>query len=236
MYHTGVQRHNRLSCRYALCLNSCMNPEQPAQNASGNNYDFIVSPGTAVPKQKMSLPFGGNSFLVKIIFLVGGAVLAIIIVTVLINLFFGGRDNTGALVLLTQNEQEIVRVGEQGKKAASQDIRNAAINTELSVKTHQQDWLTFMSQRGKTVKPGELKLKQDASTDRRLETAEQTSTFDSTYTSVMRTLLESYAKELKTIYDGTSSKQQRTLLGTHYSEVQLLLKQWPSSSLGLAYY
>lgn len=213
-----------------------MNPEQPDQNASGNNYDFIVTPGAAAPKRKFSLPFGGDSFITKVLFLLGGAVVLMIIVTVAINLLFGGRNNTGALVLLAQNQQEIVRVSSLGKNASSQPVKNAAINTALSVKSQQRDWLEFLSKRGTSPKPEELNLKKDASTDSRLEAAEQTSTFDSTYTSVMRTLLEEYANELKTVYDGTSSQQQRPLLSTHYNEVQLLLKQWPSSTLGLANY
>jgi hypothetical protein len=213
-----------------------MNPEQPAQDPSGNNYDFIVTPGAAAPKRKFSLPFGGDSFITKVLFLLGGAVVLMVAGAVVVNLLFGGRNNTGALLLLTQNQQEIVRVGQLGKNASGQDVKNAAINTALSVKSQQRAWLEFLGKRGTNPKPEELNLKKDSATDSRLEAAEQTSTFDSTYTSVMRTLLEDYLNELKTVYDGTSSKQQRPLLSTHYNEVQLLLKQWPSSTLGLANY
>jgi hypothetical protein len=212
-----------------------MQPEQSVSPAPGNNYDFIMSPQEA-PKPKFPVPLGGNSFMLKLVFIVGGAVIVVIIAAVAVNLFFARQDNIATTLSIVQTEQELVRLGTAGKKASSQEVRNAAINTQLSVKSHQQDWLDFLAARNREVKKAELELKENASTDSKLSTAEETSTFDTTYISVMRSQLESYGNALSDTYDGTSNKKQRDLLLSHYADVKLLLEQWPAASLGLASY
>lgn len=200
-----------------------------------NNYDFIINPGQA-PKKRFNIPFAGDSFIMRIVFMLGGAVVVMIILAVVVNTFFGDKTNIASVIALTQSEQEIARLGAQGKKASSQEIKNAAANTQLSLKTHQNKWLGFLSEYGKDLKQKDLDLKKDTATDNRLKTAEQTSTFDTTYNAIMRSQLEAYATALSDAYDGSPNQEQRQFLRAHYNDVKLLLEQWPSASLGLANY
>lgn len=202
-----------------------MYPEQPpAPNAAGNNYDFIMSPQKP---QRRSL-LGGDPFITKVVVILGGTVLLMIVTAVVVNLFFGGKNNVELLVGLTQTEQEIARLGAEGENSATQDIKGAAANTTLVLSSHQKALLDYMGEHGREVKNDELNLKKDAETDTTLENARQSSTFDTTYTATMRTLLEDYADELRSAYDASSSQSQKEILNQHYGEVLLLLKQWPA--------
>lgn len=196
-------------------------PAAPADNDA--NYDFIVNPET----QKRGSGLFKDPFITKIVIIVGGAVLVIVIAAVAINLFFGGKSNIGALLALTQREQEIVRISALGTGATGQQVKNAAINTQVSVKTNQRAGLAYLKSRGREVKPDELGLKKDATTDTKLQQAKQTSTFDTVYVEIMRAQLTAYAAELQTAYNSESNDKQRQLLASHYDDVQLLLKSWP---------
>jgi hypothetical protein len=212
-----------------------MEPPQPAATPPGN-FDFIVNPEKPNKPGLIGGKLAGNSFITKIIVLVGGAVALIIVLAVAVNIFFGDKTNTETFVGLVQRQQEIVRLSAIGNKATNQEIRNAAINTDVSVISHQLQWMAFLAEHDRVVAPQELSLKKDATIDTRLKTAQETSTFDTTYAATMRTQLEEYATTLRKTYDGVAKKTTRTLLSDQYSDVQLLLEQWPSSSLGLAYY
>jgi len=189
----------------------------------GTNYDFILNPEKPA-KRKAVGGMGGDSFIIKILFIVGGTVILMVVAAFLVNLFLGNRTNLDALVGLAQSEQEIVRLSEKGKDATSQDIKNAAVNTQLSVKSHQSDWLAYLGERGREVKDKELDLKKSASADKRLETAKQASLFDNTYANMMRSELTDYAKALKSAYDGSVVKEEKSILNKHYAGVQLLFK------------
>jgi hypothetical protein len=210
-----------------------MHPEQ--EPLPQHNYDFILNPQQA-PKKRLNLPFGGDSFFAKVAFIVGGALLLMIVLAVIINLFFGGQTNVDKLVSVTQSEQEIIRLSAEGGNATSQPVKDAAVTTRLSVTTHQKQWLAFLARHGRELKNEQLNLKEDPTTDNKLKLAQQTSTFDTTYITIMRSQLEAYADELRTAHSGMSNKADRDLLSTQYDEVQLLLKQWPSSTLGLAFF
>ncbi len=198
---------------------------QPGMSPPANNYDFILSPAKP-PKRSL---FGGTKdpFITKILLLVGGAVAVMIVLAVIINLFFGSKTNIGTFVALTQTEQEIIRLSDESKNATAQDIKNAAITTRLSTKSHQKQWLSFLAAHNTKVGVEELNLKKDAGADSKLKLAVQTSTFDKTYTAVMRSQLQAYASSLQNAYKGETGQQQRKLLSQQYDDVQLLLKQWP---------
>jgi hypothetical protein len=206
---------------------------QPAGPQPTNNYDFILNP-QAKQKRKLLGGIGGNSFIAKLALIIGGAVVVMIVLSIGVNLLFGSKTNLETLVGLVKTEQEITRVSDAGKDAADQEIKNSALNTQLVTTSHQRTWLVFLSKRGREVKKDELNLKKSASTDRRLATAKQTSTFDTTYNTLMRSSLTDYAKEIKAAYLGASNKQEREILNNQYKDVQLLLKQWPETSVGLA--
>ena len=216
-----------------MWLNTDMDP-QPVSPQPTNNYDFILNPEKQQKRKLFGAADGKSGFITKIAFLVGGAVVVMIVIAVLVNLIFGSKTNLDSIVSLTQTEQEIIRLSGEGKDAVSQDVKNPAINTKLTVASHQKAWLAYLSKHKREVKKDELNLKKSAASDRKLTLAQQTSTFDTTYTTLMRSSLTDYAKAIKTAYDGTSSKQQREILNKQYRDAVVLLKQWPASDVGLA--
>lgn len=199
---------------------------QPAGPQPTNNYDFILNPQK--PQKKLFGGMGGDTFIAKVAFIVGGAIIIMVVGALLVNLIFGSKTNLETLVSLAKTEQEIGRLSDMGKDAVEQQIKNAAINTDLVVTSHQRSWLTFVEKRGREVKSEELNLGKDSSSDRKLTLAKQTSTFDPTYTTLMRASLTDYAKDLKQAYQGATNKQEKLLLDAQYKDVVLLLKQWPA--------
>lgn len=205
-----------------------MYPDQSPAPKPENNYDFILNPKQP-QKRGLFGKLNGDPFITKIAFIVGGAVILMVVLALVVNFFFGSKSNTDSIVSVAQNEQEIVRLSALGKDASSQQIKNAAINTAVSIKSQQNEWLAFLNKHNREVKLDELNFEKDDSTDKRLKNAEQTSTFDVTYSTVMRSMLETYATSLKTVYDASSNQQERSILNDHYNEAQLLLEQWSST-------
>jgi hypothetical protein len=204
-----------------------MHPDQPYSPAPppANNYDFILNPQQA-PKHSMGKKFMGNSFLVNIAAIVGGALLLMAVLAVAITLFFGNKTNVDDLVTIAQTEQEIVRLSEAGD-ATDQATKNATVTTQFSVQSQQQQWLTLIKKNGRTIAAEELALKKNTSTDKQLASAAQNGTYDTVYASVMRDHLTAYTTLLKNTYARSSNKTIKALLNTHYKEAQLLLQQWP---------
>lgn len=198
-------------------------PPQPSGGMTPN-YDFIVNP--TKPK-KPGFSLGKDPFITKVVFILGGAVVLMVVIWLVVTLAFNSSSNTATLVSLSQRGEEIVRIGALGTDAGSQAVKNAAMNTQVSVKSQQVKLLADLKANGRELKSAELALKKDASTDTRLQQAKQTNTFDKTYSEVMRAQLTAYAGELKTAFDNESNSPRRQALATHYNDVQLLLTSWP---------
>jgi hypothetical protein len=205
-----------------------MDPQQQQPGsyppADNNPYQFIMEP----PKKQK--PVGGltnNPFIMKLIMLVGGAVVLLIVGAIVLNVFFAPKTNVEDIVGITQSEQEIIRIATQGSSAAETSTRNAAISTQLAVTTQQQVWLNYLAQHKRKVPLKELGLKKNTTTDSQLAQARATSTFDGTFRTIMRSQLEAYSILLKDTADNAPEGQQKTTLTTQYNHVQLLLQQIP---------
>jgi len=191
-------------------------------------YRFIMEP----PKKPKAAGrgIGGNPFIIKLLFIIGAAMVLMFAAGIAVNFFFSKKTNIQDIVTITQVEQELVRVGSQGTNAADQSIKNASVTTSATLTTQQQQWITFLAQRNRKVPPKELVLKKSAATDQRLNQAQQTSTFDLVFAQIMRAQLQSYAALLKTASNNASNKDEKILLAQQYDDVQLLLEQWPEKS------
>lgn len=197
-----------------------------------NPYDFIMNPAAPPPKKRLPIP-GSNSnpFLVKIGLIVGGVIVLMIVATVVLNLLTGGKTSTEEFRSLAQTQQEVIRVSAIGDNdARSQSVKNAAKSINLSVTTQQLKTLSYLSKNDVTMKEKELELKINADNDKKLDEANQTSTFDSVFLQVMRGVLESYGNELKQMYDGTSNTQAKQIIKEDYEQVQLLSQQLPTNA------
>lgn len=203
-----------------------MNPDQFAPPP--NNYDFIMSPGKPPKPKKGISSVTSNKFFMIILLIVGGTVTLMIVVAVLLNTFFGSKTNLADLVVLTQTQQEIIRVTAKGKQANDQVIKNAAMSTQLTMETHKKEWLKFLAKYGEEVDDKRLAAKKDTTTDARLKNATLTSTFDSAFTLIARSQVESYGAALQDAHNRATNATERAILARHYQQVELLLKQWPS--------
>lgn len=207
-----------------------MNPQQygdypPAQQS--NPYDFI----TAAPQkpQRSSGGISGNSFVGKLVVIIGGAIIFMVVAAFIVNMLFGNKTNVGSLVGIVQTQQEIIRVAKLSDQVVSdQSIAGTAVNTRLIITTQQQSMVAYMSTQGKKVGKKEMDLKKDTATDKQLSQARATSTFDIVFVQVQTQQLKDYSTALKTAYNNATAKDMKTLLAKDYNETQLLLKQWPS--------
>src|SRR5688500_11280460 len=98
-----------------------MDPYQQYPGSSsgspGSPYEFIMSPNQ---KPKKRLGFGGGNFALTLGLIVGGALIFMIILTVILNAFGGNKVGVGDLITLTQAQNEISRVADQGARTGTQ--------------------------------------------------------------------------------------------------------------------
>ncbi|HSW65976.1 MAG TPA: hypothetical protein VLI54_02455 [Bacillota bacterium] len=206
-----------------------MNPEQPfGAPPAPDNYEFIVN-AQKPPKQSRFKNIGSNSLIMKLVFVIGGAVLLLIITFAVVNLFFGDKTNLDDIVGITATETELVRVSKLGTTSGSSDVRAAAASTLLTASSQQGQWITYLATLHRKVTPKELSSKKDKTVETRLAAAQAATSFNTVYVAIMRTDLTNYANQLKTAYNNSAptSKKQRALLNEHYKQVVNLLKVWP---------
>lgn len=202
----------------------------PQDQPGGNPYDFIMNPGTN--QQKRGLVGGGNSFVGKIVLIVGGAVVFMIVVAVLLSLFAGNKTNITDLTTLAETQNEIVRVAYIGTSgsATDQSVKNFATTTQFSVQTQQNQLVAYLGTLGTKVSAKQLGLKKDTTTDTKLNAALSNSTFDVAFTQELQNQLTDYAGTIKKMYAGSTSTKEKSLLKTDFEQVQLLLKQAPNTA------
>lgn len=199
-----------------------------------NPYDFIMNPGTPAPKNRVPLPGANskNAFLFKIGFIVGGVIILMIILAIVVNLLSSGKSSTEEFRSLAQTQQEVLRISEEGNRdARAQSVKNAAKNINLSVTTQQLKTLDYLAARDVKMKDKELALKADAEATKKLEAANQTSTFDSVFLQIMRQTLETYGNELVTLYNSSSNSEAKKILKEDVEQTRLLLEQLPTSAV-----
>lgn len=229
-----------LETKRSIWLNTGMQPQYPAPNQSPvgpqntNPYDFIMNPGKP-PKRGLFNRGGTDPFIMKIVLILGGMVVIMIILGAFAVLAGGSKVNTADLVGLAQTQQEVARVSHAGTFASvQQTTKNLAVTTEFTMRTEQNQLLTFLASHGrKKVGDKELALKQDATTDQKLEVARSTSTYDLVYSQITEQQLKSYAATLKTLFDKASDDKEKTMLSTYYTQTQLLLSQIPYTQQSL---
>lgn len=196
--------------------------------APNDPYRFIMEPPK--PQKPKGTGLGGNPFIMKNVFFLGAGVIVMIAVAIVVNIFFGNKTNFQDIIDIAATEQELIRVSGKGVNASDQSIKNAAITTQATITTEQQEWTTYLAKLGKKATPQQLALKKKAGTDTQLTQAQATSTFDLKFSQIMRSELQAYASQLKVTYSKATGKQEKALLEKHYAHVVLLLEQWPNKT------
>lgn len=155
--------------------------------------------------------------------LIGGILL---IVGLVLTQFLPKGTSGESLLGLIQQQQEIIRVSTQAQQAAqSETTKGFAYTVNLSVSTSQQQLQGYATKAGTKIDPKQLSLKQDATTDKLLENAKATSTYDSAVKKVLSTLLQDYLDQLKETYKQTSSANLKKILDANFSAGKTLIIQ-----------
>jgi hypothetical protein len=207
-------------------------PQNNLQPPAHNPYEFILNP----PKQQKPQRFGGPNSLGRVLAIaVGGALLLMLVLGILVSLLGGGKSSTtAAFVGLAQTQQELIRISTQGTTdAIQQTTKNLAVTAEFGLQTQQQQTLAYLKKHGKKVGDKEIVLKQNAQTDLQFQTAKSTSRFDVTFSEIMQTQLTAYADTLKQVFNASSDKTAREMLGKYYEQTQLLISQIPYTQEGI---
>lgn len=194
----------------------------PAPASSGNNpYEFILNPDTTHHKTAPN-----DSFLKRILVIVGIVVVIAIIGVIAARLLVPKDNSVQQVTAVAQEQQELVRVATYiVSHAKSTDLINFAINTEMSVSTNQQASIEYVANRGVELGEEQLALKKDAKTDTLLSAAISTNTFDSAATQTLTSQLSTYQTSLKRAYNASSGKKARAVLQASYDTAVSLAAQ-----------
>lgn len=194
----------------------------PVAPVSTNPYDFILNPN-ANQKKPAAASASGPMRLLLGIGLIGGILL---IVGLVLTQFLPKGTSGESLLGLIQQQQEIIRVSTQAQQTAqSETIKGFAYTVNLSVSTSQQQLQGYTTKAGTKIDPKQLSLKQDATTDKLLENAKATSTYDSAVKKVLSTLLQDYLDQLKETYKQTSSANLKKILDANFNAGKTLIIQ-----------
>lgn len=184
-------------------------------------YDFFLSQPPS-PRGGTQLSSGMG---MRIAFAAGGLVLLIGAVFFVISLLPKNNDGKN-LMEYAQVQQELYRVAGQGTHQASdQAVKNFALNTTLTVETDQAQLVSFLGKIGLKVKLKDLSLKKNLKTDRTLQSAAATSSFDSSYVSIMQSEFTAYETSIKKAAAVVQSKSAQKILSTQYQNALLLNTQ-----------
>jgi hypothetical protein len=185
------------------------------------NYDFIMNPET---KKRKGLFPGGNSPKQRLLMVaIGGGILLVVIFMFLSLLFGGGNEDVTALVSITQEQEELIRVSDIGvQKSKTPATQNLAITTKLTIQTSQNQTLERLKKLGRNIKPKDLTLKKDSKTDETLDAAALSNRFDETFVQLLKNNLITYQASVRAAYDVSKSTPTRQVLGISYDSAGIL--------------
>ncbi|MEO6760969.1 MAG: hypothetical protein ABI220_01155 [Candidatus Saccharimonadales bacterium] len=199
-------------------------PTNLTPNGGHNPYEFIV----AEDKQreaKFKIP-GGDNKTQRALIVAGGAIVLIIIISLLYSLISSSGHSDPQLTIVTQKQQEIIRVATDGARHANnQSTKNFAINTELTIQSNQGELISYLADHGTKLSKKTLNLGIDSKTDTLLTNASATNTYDSTVEQELVTELTDYQAALKQAYQGVSGKTLQGILNHSYDNASLLIEQ-----------
>jgi hypothetical protein len=206
----------------------------PSSNTPGSEparYDFFMGE-TQQPKVKVRLP-GGFSLGRRLLVIIGGLVVLTILI-VIVSFLFGGSSNFTSFIAVAQDQNELVRVATEATgQTTEQPTQNLATSVQLSLTSAQQQLLTYLNTNGHTVSTKQLTATKDLKTDQQLTAAEAASTFDTVFSQVIVTNLQSYTQDLKTALS-TAGPKGAALLKSDLTGAQLLLSQAQSVASSLS--
>jgi len=156
----------------------------------------------------------------------GGLSALVIVAAIFFSVIGGGGNNFTPVITIAQDQTELIRIAKLGAtKATGQTTLNVAFNLQLSLTSAQQKLLSYLADNHIKLGTKQLALKQNAQTTKQLSDAVATSSFDSTFVTVIQSQLGTYAQALKTAYNTNPGPKGRQLLSAQYNGAQLLIEQ-----------
>jgi hypothetical protein len=200
---------------------------QSSRAATGSDqYNFIMDSGKAAPSGKF--PLSNTPKKGRIIIIVAGAIILAIIGSIVAAMLSSGGDKTiKDLTLLSQQQQELVRIAEIGvQKARSTDAQNLALTTKYSISSDQKQTLTYLASQKHKVSAKTLGLRKNTQTDATLNSAAQNNRFDEVFTQTIGNLLLNYKAAVSQTYnDATARPNAKKLMNTLYNNINVLSTQ-----------
>jgi hypothetical protein len=198
-------------------------PAPAAPKKEDSRYAFFME---TKPKEKKTLiPKRNNTFAWVIICGVGLLIILGSLGVVLnANRTKQTAGNSATLVGIINRQQEIIRVSGLGiKNAQSSDLANFIITTNLSVKSSQQELISYTTKHGVKIDTKKLsKAVADPNTDKILASAQAASVYDSTFRRVMLGMLDDYQKTLQDIGSKATLQSEQDIVNKNIANAELL--------------
>lgn len=192
-------------------------------NGGHNPYEFIMTSTQAPKRSGFSLGGGSAS---KLLVIVGAVALVIFILGFIVAALAPKGASADELTDIVQRQAELSRVAQLAERNADSEAAKAlAYNINLSISSGRSSLTTVMEQKGMSVSEKDIELSEDSATDKTLEDARATSSYDSTFIQLMNDQLTGYLAALRTTYQNTSNRDIKATLQELYDDGVLLLTQ-----------
>lgn len=189
-------------------------------NINSGQFDFIMNPQT--PPKKSFLP--SNPKIKMLVIGLGIITIVVILLAVILSIFSSGDSSTETLVKISQQQNEIIRISNDGKtKAGGEKAKKLATMTNMTVTTDQSNLLNYLSKQKRKVKPKELKLLTDAKADKELVAASSNGRYDEVFTQIIIEKLNEYQKSLQGTFNNVGPKGKEVIKQS-YDNTTLIIK------------
>lgn len=191
----------------------------PPGQLDSSQFDFIMNPQT--PPKKSLIPGGPK---VKMLLMgLGIATILVIVLAIAMSMFSTGDDTIKALVKISQQQNEIIRIAADGsKKAGNEKTKKLATITVSTVTTDQKNIINYLAKQKRKVKSKELTLLTNKKNDKELATATSNGRYDEVFTQILITLLSEYQTNLQNTHK-TAGEKGKVILEKSFDNVTLIL-------------
>lgn len=201
---------------------------QPTPPPPSDPYAFL---NESKHSNSLALNLGNLSGRGKILFAVVAIVVLLVIVVAAKSLFSGNKSfNLPSLTLVLSEQQELSNLANSGiqqSQVMSQTYLNFSYTTLASVTTDQTKLNKLLTYNNVKISSNSYVLQPNV--DAKLQQAQQTSTFDTVYATVMQQQLGYYKNDLSQAYNLNQSPIVRSYLKTDYNDTLVLIKMLGSS-------
>ncbi|HEX8227298.1 MAG TPA: hypothetical protein VF572_05515 [Candidatus Saccharimonadales bacterium] len=194
----------------------------PAPAEEGSPYDFFLESKSnpkkaSIPKPKSGI--GKTLVVALVIFMLLGASAAVL------SVIRGSSNDSAApgLADVVTDQQKIIYISKGAATSVkTTSLKNFSVTAFAATTSAQQQTIDFATKRGVKIDDKALKDIKDTRIDSVLAAAQAASTYDSTYRTTMKELLNEHAVKLQQISSGVTVEADRAILDKNIASAQLL--------------